>query len=103
MGIDALLDMTSGAVPLDRHPGIAEVAVVGVPDEEWGQRTVAVVVSSDAGTPDVEALRAWSRERLRSSRAPDEFVFRGSLPYTPTGKLLRRELVAELAARATSS
>ncbi|MGA4544197.1 class I adenylate-forming enzyme family protein [Uniformispora flossi] len=88
---------------LDRHPGIAEVAVVGVPDEEWGQRTVAVVVSSDAGIPDAEALRAWSRERLRSSRTPDEFVFRGSLPYTPTGKLLRRELVAELAARATSS
>ncbi|GAA4990843.1 fatty acid--CoA ligase family protein [Yinghuangia aomiensis] len=88
---------------LDRHPGIAEVAVVGIPDEEWGQRTVAVVVSSDGDIPDAEGLRAWSRERLRSSRTPDEFVFRPTLPYTPTGKLLRRQLVAELAARPTAS
>ncbi len=41
-------------------------------------------------------IREWVRSRLRGSRTPDEVVFRGELPYTETGKLLRRELRTEL-------
>lgn len=74
------------------HPGIAEAVVVGPSDPEWGQRIVAVVVGE--GEPD--EIRRWVRERLRSSKTPDEIVFRAELPKTDTGKILRRTLLADL-------
>jgi acyl-CoA synthetase (AMP-forming)/AMP-acid ligase II len=78
-------------VPL-AYPGITEAAVLGMPDPEWGQRLVAVVV----GEGDPQEIRQWVRERLRSSKTPEEIVFRAELPKTETGKLLRRVLQAEL-------
>ncbi|WP_344825148.1 class I adenylate-forming enzyme family protein [Actinocorallia longicatena] len=76
------------------HPDVTEAVVLGLPDPEWGQRLVAVVVGG--GEP--EELRTWVRDRLRSSKTPDVIVFRDELPRTDTGKLLRRNLVAELSA-----
>jgi acyl-CoA synthetase (AMP-forming)/AMP-acid ligase II len=84
-----------------RHPGVAEVAVIGIADEEWGERIAAVVVAGAGGPPDVEELRAWVRERLRSSKTPDTIFFRDELPHTDTGKLLRRVLVAEFSQPST--
>jgi long-chain acyl-CoA synthetase len=81
---------------LDQHPAVHTVAVVGVPDEEWGERIVAAVVARPGTT--AEELKAYVRERLRGSRTPDEVVFRTDLPYTDTGKVLRRRLVQELVA-----
>ncbi|MGD6749626.1 class I adenylate-forming enzyme family protein [Streptomyces sp. BH105] len=75
------------------HPGVREAVVIGVPDEEWGQRIVAVLV----GTGDPEEIRGWAKTRLRTSKTPDTVVFRADLPRTGTGKLLRRTLIAELA------
>lgn len=66
-----------------------------------GQIIVAVVVPRPDTDPDVEELRAYVRTRLRGSRTPDRVVFRSELPANATGKILRRELVAEL--NATSS
>jgi acyl-CoA synthetase (AMP-forming)/AMP-acid ligase II len=80
------------------HPAVREAAVAGVPDQDWGQRLVAFVVLHDGLTVGESELRAFVRGQARGSRTPDQVVFRSALPYTPTGKLLRRELVAQLAA-----
>jgi fatty-acyl-CoA synthase len=81
---------------LRTHADVIDVAVIGLPDEDWGERIVAVVVSKT--TPRAEALRQWVRERLRSSRTPDEIIFRSTLPYNETGKLVRRSLKSDVVA-----
>ncbi len=86
---------------LIHHPAVKEVAVIGLPDIEWGERLTAVVVPAAHATPEPDDLRAWVRARLRGSRTPDEVIFRDDLPYTPTGKLLRRQLVAEIGSPTT--
>lgn len=81
---------------LVEHPLVRDVAVVGVEDSEWGQVIVAVVVPEEGAEPDPDELRAHVRKSLRGSRTPDRVVFRDELPTTPTGKVLRRNLVDEL-------
>jgi acyl-CoA synthetase (AMP-forming)/AMP-acid ligase II len=78
------------------HPAVADCAVVGLPDEQWGESVAAVVGPRAETGVDAEELRAWVRERLRSSRTPARIEFRDRLPYTETGKLLRRRVRAEL-------
>lgn len=81
------------------HEAVDQVCVVGLPDEEWGQRIVAVVVRVAGAAPDPEDLREMVRARLRGSKTPDEIVFRSELPHTDTGKLLRRVVLQELTQR----
>ena len=81
---------------LRTHDAVADVAVLGLPDEEWGQIIAAVVVLRPGHEPDAEALRAFAREHLRTSKTPDRVEFRTELPHTETGKLLRRVLLTEL-------
>lgn len=73
------------------HAAISDAAVIGAPDAEWGEKVVAFVISnsSSLGADDV---RQWVKSRLRSSRTPHDVHFVGELPYSDTGKLLRREL-----------
>lgn len=88
---------------LGRHPQLRDVAVFGAPDEEWGEKIVAAVVPLPGVALSVEDVRGYVRERLRGSRTPDEVVFLDELPYTPTGKLLRRQLAAGVAEQAAAT
>nr|WP_197040405.1 AMP-binding protein [Pseudonocardia halophobica] len=73
---------------LATHSGVAEAAVVGVPDAEWGEQVGAVVVPTDpAAPPDPAELRAYCRERLAGFKAPSRWFFVDALPTTPTGKV----------------
>lgn len=81
---------------LVEHPHVRDVAVVGVEDPQWGQAIVAVVVPRPGVDPDPEELRDHVRKALRGSRTPDRVVFRDELPTTPTGKVLRREIIGDL-------
>jgi long-chain acyl-CoA synthetase len=79
-----------------RHPAVHDAAVVGLPDEEWGERIVAVVVPApDMSLSDVD-LRTYTKQELRSSRTPDEIEVWSELPYNTMGKLLRTRIVATL-------
>lgn len=75
---------------------VGEACVVGLPDDEWGQRIAAVVVLVDGAAVTPDELREWVRSRLRGSKTPDVVVVRTSLPHTDTGKLLRRVVQREL-------
>jgi acyl-CoA synthetase (AMP-forming)/AMP-acid ligase II len=80
---------------LRSHPDVADVAVLGLPDDQWGEQVAAVVVARGAQPPEAE-LAAWVQARLRSVKTPQTWSFREALPYSDTGKLLRRVLKAEL-------
>jgi fatty-acyl-CoA synthase len=77
---------------LEAHPDIAEVAVVGVEDREWGERVRAFVVKRAGSSLDEGSLKTWTRERLAGPKVPRDFVFLDALPRNPTGKVLKREL-----------
>ncbi|MER7007869.1 AMP-binding protein [Dactylosporangium sp. NPDC000555] len=81
-----------------RHPGVAEVAVVGVPDDEWGEVVAAMVVPHAPGRLDVHELTAYSRAELGSFKTPSLIVLRDELPYSAAGKLLRRVVGDEVRA-----
>lgn len=77
------------------HKAVAEACVIGIPDDEWGQRIVAAVVLENGASVSEHDLRAYVRASLRGSKTPDTIVFRPELPYTDTGKMLRRVVLAE--------
>ncbi|MBM7369233.1 class I adenylate-forming enzyme family protein [Gordonia hydrophobica] len=81
---------------LVEHPDVADVAVVGVEDPQWGQIIVAVVVPAPDTTAEPDELRAFVRDALRGSRTPDRIVLADELPTTATGKVLRRSIVDDL-------
>jgi len=81
---------------LRAHESVIDVAVVGVPDDEWGEVPAAVVVLAPGSTATEDELREWVRTGLRSTREPAVISFRVELPYNETGKLLRRVIREDL-------
>jgi acyl-CoA synthetase (AMP-forming)/AMP-acid ligase II len=79
-------------IVIERHPAVAQVAVVGAPDEKWGERIVAFVVLHPGRTASAEELVAFCREHLADYKKPREIRFIDAMPTTPVGKISRLAL-----------
>ena len=79
---------------LGEHPAVMEVAVIGVPDDRWGEVVKAVVSLAPGATATEAELIAFSRERLAHYKCPASVDVVEALPRNPTGKILKRELRA---------
>ena len=75
-------------------PGVADAAVIGVPDERWGEAVKAIIVAAPGPRPDPADIIAWARQRIAGFKAPKTIDFIDALPRNPSGKVLRRELRA---------
>ncbi|MGN6722884.1 MAG: class I adenylate-forming enzyme family protein [Marmoricola sp.] len=82
---------------LAAHPTVAEVAVVGMPDERWGEILTAVVVPVAGTSPDLETLAEFCRQRLAGYKVPRRVVLVDAMPRTTSGKIMKRALREEMA------
>jgi acyl-CoA synthetase (AMP-forming)/AMP-acid ligase II len=77
---------------LARHPAVATCAVIGVPDDTWGERVHAVVVPAAGATVTLEELHDFCADRLAGFKIPRSLDVVDALPLSPVGKVLKREL-----------
>jgi acyl-CoA synthetase (AMP-forming)/AMP-acid ligase II len=77
---------------LAEHPAVMEVAIIGVPDDTWGESVKAVVALRPDTTATEDELVAWCRESLAGFKCPKSVDIVDALPRNPTGKILKRDL-----------
>jgi fatty-acyl-CoA synthase len=75
-----------------QHPEVAEVAVIGIPDERWGELVTALVVTSPGSTLTADEIIAWCKTKLAGYKCPKKVEFRTELARTATGKLQKFKL-----------
>ena len=80
---------------LAKHPGVAACAVIGVPDDEWGERVHAVIVPAAGVDLSLDDLREHSKQHIAGYKAPRSFEIVEALPVSGAGKVLKRELRAK--------
>jgi long-chain acyl-CoA synthetase len=78
-----------------QYPGVADCAVFGVPDDEYGERLMALVQPAAGASPDPETLTQWLGERIARYKVPRELQLRSELPRDDNGKIAKRRLRAE--------
>ena len=74
------------------HPDVADVAVIGVPDEKWGESVKALIVVKEGTRPSAEDIIAWARERIAGYKCPKSVDYIDEMPRNPSGKILRKDL-----------
>jgi acyl-CoA synthetase (AMP-forming)/AMP-acid ligase II len=84
------------------HPGVGQVAVIGVPDDRLGEVGVAFVVARPGATIDSDELIAWCRDHMANFKVPRQVKVVDALPVNPTGKVMKFELRAAYAVQATT-
>ena len=77
---------------LRTHPDVAECAVVGVEDPDWGERICVAVEPREGATPTLEGLQAWARERLAPYKLPRELRLVDALPRNAMGKVVKPDV-----------
>jgi malonyl-CoA/methylmalonyl-CoA synthetase len=77
---------------LRRHPAVAECAIVGIPDPEWGERVAAAIALRDGHAVGLDSLRTWARELLASHKLPSRLLVLETLPRNAMGKVMKPAL-----------
>jgi fatty-acyl-CoA synthase len=84
---------------LIEHPAVRNAAVIGIPDDHWGEIVAAVVETDDPAAVDLDSIRTFVTERLAPFRRPKRYFFVSDLPKNPTGKVAKGQLKERIAAR----
>src|SRR3546814_7314797 len=84
---------------VSRHPAVATCAIIGLPDEKWGERVHAVIVLKAGAAATAEEIRVHAKELIAGYKCPRSVDFVDALPISSTGKVLKRELRERYAAK----
>jgi long-chain acyl-CoA synthetase len=79
-------------IPLEKHPKIAEVAVVGFPDTALGERVRACIILKEPGSMTADEVRAYLQDKIAKYKIPERVDFMDAFPRNPTGKILKHKL-----------